>query len=119
MAKLTAKTLRPEMVQVEVDRVFLQQPQPFQHREIAAEADGDRGKDDMEGDREAELDASQFQSAQAEHEFSFSLSGSFIWAPGVASKTKRRCSDGGRADDRFAALLGGATLVCLRTPMRA
>ena len=45
----------------ELDVVFLpgDQPQALEHREVAAEADRQGRKDDMEGDREGELDAGQ------------------------------------------------------------
>src|ERR1700712_174053 len=55
------------MIQVEVDYILLQQPKPLQHCQIAAEADGDGRKDDMEGNGEAKLDASQQKRIKQRH----------------------------------------------------
>ena len=55
------------MVEIAVNPLFRHKPQPLQHGEIAGEPDGDGGKDDVEGDREAELDAGEIKGADAKH----------------------------------------------------
>ncbi|MCY1501232.1 hypothetical protein D9M68_352990 [compost metagenome] len=49
----------PEVEEFEVDLGLFQEPQTFQDREVARKADGKSGKDDVEGDGEGELEASE------------------------------------------------------------
>jgi len=49
------ENLQPVFEQIEVELLSGPQPQAFEHGEIAGEADGERGKNEMEADREGEL----------------------------------------------------------------
>jgi hypothetical protein len=49
------------MVEIAIDDVSFPQPQAFEHGEIARQADRDRRKNNVEGNRKTELDARQFK----------------------------------------------------------
>ena len=53
--KVDGEDLRPEMVQRAPDGIFCFQPQPFQHGEIARQANGYRRKNNMKGYGKGEL----------------------------------------------------------------
>ena len=54
-AEADGEDLLPVVEEGEEDVAAGAQPQAFEHGEIAGEADGEGGKDDVEGDREGEL----------------------------------------------------------------
>ncbi|MNR06066.1 hypothetical protein D3C85_1221270 [compost metagenome] len=66
-AEVDGKDLRPEVIEVAVDLLPGLQPQPFQHREVAGQANGDGREDDVEGHGEGELHSGEIESLQSEH----------------------------------------------------
>ncbi|MCY1367537.1 hypothetical protein D9M69_544790 [compost metagenome] len=66
-AEVDGKDLRPEMVEIAVGVVVGLQPKPFEHRQEAGQPDGDGGKDNVERNRERELNARQVQCLQVKH----------------------------------------------------
>ena len=53
--------LHPVAEQIEVERLARPEPQPLEHREVAGEADGEGGKQEVEAHREGELDPREQQ----------------------------------------------------------
>ncbi|MCY1420364.1 hypothetical protein D9M71_359800 [compost metagenome] len=67
-AEVDREDLRPEVVEVAVDLLVGLQPQPFEHGQVAGQADGDGGEDDVEGHGKGELDPSQVERLQSGHD---------------------------------------------------
>ncbi|MNM45980.1 hypothetical protein D3C81_569100 [compost metagenome] len=67
-AKVDGKDFRPEMIKVFVDPVVGLQPATFEHSQKTGQADGDGRENDVERDRERELNPRQVQRTQSSHE---------------------------------------------------
>ncbi len=66
-AEVDGEDLRPEQVEVAKDHALRPQPARLEHREVAREADRDRRENDVERDREPELDPGQHQCVGGRH----------------------------------------------------
>src|SRR3546814_8850243 len=60
-AEIDGKNLDPVKIELAVDRVAGFQPAALQHSQVTGQAYGDRRKNNMEGDRETELNPGQHQ----------------------------------------------------------
>src|SRR5580704_13775350 len=58
------------MIEFEVDSVLFPEPQAFQHRQIACKPDRGRRENNVECDRESELNSRKLQCCKAEHKSS-------------------------------------------------
>ena len=65
MPKVSANAFTQMRKSAHVALLAGEQPQPLEHREVAAEPDGKRRKDDVEGDGEGELDAREQDGIEA------------------------------------------------------
>ncbi len=71
MPKVMAKMVFQIVEQPQVNRIAPDQPQAFEHRQVAPEPDGEYREDDVERHGEGELEPRQCLSAQScEHESS-------------------------------------------------
>jgi hypothetical protein len=61
--EIDGEDLRPEMIEVAIDRILAPQPQALEHRQVTRKTYGDGRENDVERDREPELDPRQFQRA--------------------------------------------------------
>ena len=65
--EVDGEDLRPEMVQRAPGGIFAFQPQAFENRQVARQANGDSGKDNMKRDRKGELNSRQMECIKTEH----------------------------------------------------
>ncbi len=65
--EVDSKDLRPKVIEVAVDGLLPPQPHAFEHRQIAGKPNGDRRKDDVEGNSEAKLNTRHLKSRQTKH----------------------------------------------------
>src|SRR5690606_31682491 len=66
--EIDGENLYPEMIEIAVHLGFGFEPESLEHGEVAGEADGDGGRNDVKGNGEGDLNSGKFGSIQSQHD---------------------------------------------------